>query len=317
MSPSTERRAAASSPKTKRSAQPAPAKKAHKRPARPGAAAARPAARVAPPPTPTPARPPPPALKLRDVGQKLGAIEPKWASAPRPSAPRAAPSLERLLEQLRSADAAVRESAAGALGERREDSEKAVRSAAAISLARLGDRALLAEMVKGLSDSNPRSVAGSAVALGLSKRPEVVEPLLAAFKTHNTSVGAAVAGALGMIRDARALPPLLEALKADFVPADACDALGALGDARAAPGLTRALKHRDEKVRARAARALGALRSGLAAADCREARDKAVLALRKLLADPSRKLRLSAALSLHELGDREASAQIVAVLRGA
>jgi hypothetical protein len=43
-----------------------------------------------------------------------------------------------------------------------------------------------------------------------------------------------------------------------------------------------------------------------------------VLALRKLLADPSRKLRLSAALSLHELGDREASARrSCAVLRGA
>jgi len=197
-----------------------------------------------------------------------------------------------------------------------EDESKPVRSAAAISLARLGDRALLTEMIKGLTDANPRSVAGSAIALGLSKRPEVVDPLLAAFKTHNNAVGAAVASALGMIGDTRALGPLLEALKADFVPTDACDALGALGLVQAAPGLTKALKHRDEKVRSRAARALGALRRALADPTAREARDKAVLALRKLLADPSRKLRLSAALSLHELGDREASAQIVSVLRG-
>jgi hypothetical protein len=219
-------------------------------PGSPGAAAARPAARGrAASDADAGEAPSSGAQAARVVGQKLGAIEPKWASAPRPSAPRAAPSLERLLEQLRSADAAVRRArrwrwasraparpsrAARAL----EDSEKAVRSAAAISLASAGRPGAARRDGQGPVRLQPALGGGVGGRAGAVQAPEVVEPLLAAFKTHNTSVGAAVAGALGMIRDARALPPLLEALKADFVPADACDALGALGTPRAAPGLT-------------------------------------------------------------------------------
>jgi HEAT repeat protein len=259
--------------------------------------------------------------------KRLAAIEPAWTAGPKATGRPV--SVERHLEALRAAEPAAREAAAKALGESgateaipslREllgDEDKVVRSVAAVALARLGYRAMLTEMIKSLSDPNPRSVAGTALALGLSRRPEAVEPLLAAFKTHNTAVGSAIAGALGMIGDPRAIPPLLEALKADFVPADACDALAKLGDAKAVPVLLKTLKHRDEKVRARAARALGGLKAQLCTPDAAPTREKAIGGLRKLLTDPAQKLRLAAAMSLHELGDREASGQIVAVLREA
>ena len=61
------------------------------------------------------------------------------------------------------------------------------------------------------------------------------------------------------------------------------------------------------------ARALGALKGSLTG----DGLAKSCAALRKLLADPDRKLRLAAALSLHELGDREAGAHVVAALREA
>lgn len=263
-------------------------------------------------------------VRRDEVKGRLAAIDPAWSAPVAP--PRTLPR-DALLSALRGRDPKEREEAARGLGEHGDDEalsalretlsdpEKSVRSAAAVSLVRLGDRALLAAMMKGLSDPSPRHVAGAAVALGLSRRREAVEPLLTAFRTHNTAVGAAIAGALGMIGDAKAVGPLLEALKADFVPADACQALGRLADARVTLPLVKALKHRDPKVRAQAARALGALRAPLAAANAKEPREKAVAALRKVLGDPSRTLRLAAALSLHELGDREASAKVVAILR--
>ena len=270
--------------------------------------------RAAPPPAPRP-------LRRAEVHQKLAAIEPAWVSAAQKKPE--TPSHERLIARLSQGDAAAREEAARALGSlgnaqaigplRKclEDAEKPVRSAAAISLARLGDGALIAEMVKGLTDASPRNVVGCAMALGLSRRAEAVHPLLAAFKTHNTAVGAAVASALGLIGDRRATAALVEALKADFVPADACDALSRLADPAAAPALVKALRHKDAKIRSSAARALGALKATLSG----EPRQKAVAALRKLLADSDRRLRLAAALSLHELGDREAGAHVVAALR--
>jgi HEAT repeat protein len=267
--------------------------------------------KAAPAPAPRP-------FKRAEVPKRLAAIEPAWtrAAAKREASP------ERLLARLSTGDTASREDAARALGSsgnteaipalraRLSDEARAVRSAAAVSLARLGDRALIEEMVKGLTDPSPRNVVGCALALGLSRRPEAVDPLLAAFKTHDRAVGAAVAGALGLIGDKRATSALLEALKADFVPGDACDALGRLGDALAAPALSKALKHKDPKVRSRAARALGALKDSLSG----EPRAKAMAALKKLLTDEDRKLRLAAALSLHELGDREAGAHVVAAL---
>ena len=269
-------------------------------------------------PKKAPPAPAPRPFKRAEVPKRLAAIEPAWtrADAKREASP------ERLLARLTQGDAASREDAARALGSSGNtlaigalrnclsDEAKAVRSAAAVSLARLGDRALIEEMVKGLADPSPRNVVGCAMALGLSRRPEAVDPLLKAFKTHDRAVGAAVAGALGLIGDRRATLALLEALKADFVPGDACDALGRLGDAVAAPALVKALRHKDGRTRSRAARALGALKDSLSG----EPRVKAMAALKKLLEDDDRKLRLAAALSLHELGDREASAHVVRAL---
>lgn len=69
------------------------------------------------------------------------------------------------------------------------------------------------------------------------------------------------ARALGELGDARAVEPLIIALKDkdEFVVSEAAEALGKLGDTRAVLPLTLLLKHRESFVRSAAARSLGKL----------------------------------------------------------
>jgi HEAT repeat protein len=262
------------------------------------------------------------------VGHRLAAIEPAWARAATPLANRKKEvSTERLLGILSSRDPVARVRAAQALGclgakeavprlrHCLQDDSKPVRSAAAIALVRMGDRAMLQGSICGLKDPSPKAVAGAALALGLSKSKDAVPHLLEAFHTHDPKVGGAVATALGMIGDSRAAAPLLAALKADFVPAEACKALGCLGDTTAAPAVIKALRHRDQKVRCLAARSLAALKTPLAGAP--DLKAKALKGLQKLMEDPSKKVRLNAALALHALGGRGAPGELIGLLRQA
>ena len=86
-----------------------------------------------------------------------------------------------------------------------------------------------------------------------------VERYIQALKDRDSDVREDAAEALGMIGDARAVEPLIQALKDDIssdVREEAAEALGMIGDARAVEPLTQALKDRDSDVREEAALAL-------------------------------------------------------------
>jgi len=123
---------------------------------------------------------------------------------------------------------------------------KLVHESIAEALGEIGDARVvppLAEYMKTGKFASARL--GSAKALGVAKRPEGVEPLLALL-SEPTAYGtvadgvptfhAAAAESLGLIKDPRAVDPLLACLKDgkdDNVRAEAARALGRIGDKRA------------------------------------------------------------------------------------
>lgn len=238
---------------------------------------------------------------------------------------------EQLQVLLQSVDAEVRADAAEALGHLGDtralrplqgmlvDPDGEVRSHAAVALIRVGDDVLLPEVVKSLRHPDPRIVVGAAVALGRLRDVRTVPNLVEAFKTKDVEVGAAVAWALGQCGDAAALPWLITAVEQGFAAANACEALGRIGDPRAQAALISALGAVADDVRAYAARALGLLRppeprGGLATRTAQLSTQRAVGPLRALLRDRSRKVRLCAALSLYELGEKSVGRELVAVI---
>lgn len=126
--------------------------------------------------------------------------------------------------------------------------------------------------------------------------PENVKP----WNLHNpenSDVGAIAPWALGEFGDARAVEPLISALKEGVTDdaRSAADALGKLGDARAVEPLIAALKELDNIVRQRAATALGKLGDA-----------RAVEPLIARLEDGSLDVAASAAEALGHLGDARA-----------
>lgn len=235
---------------------------------------------------------------------------------------------DELCAQLQSTDGGVRTDAAealGIIGDTRalrnlkallQDPVAEVRLSAAIALIKVGDEALFPEIVKGLRAGDPNVVIGAALALGRLADRRVVPNLVEAFKNTDARVGAAVAWALGQCGDPACLPWLTTALEQNFAAPAACEALGRLGDPKAQPALIRALESGDEDTRAYAARALGMLKAasmggGLGARASALNESKAVPALKKLLKDASKKVRLCASIALYELGDKSGGRQLV------
>ena len=72
-----------------------------------------------------------------------------------------------------------------------------------------------------------------------------VEGLIKALKSKNLNVREKAAEALGMIKDARAVIPLIDALNDESVRGSAAYALGKIGDSRAVAPLIQALKEED------------------------------------------------------------------------
>jgi HEAT repeat protein len=233
-----------------------------------------------------------------------------------------------LCKELAHPDPAVRVDAAQALGllgdtralrplkERLGDPEQQVRLAAALALIKVGEETLFPEIVKGLRAGDPNVVIGAALALGRLADRRVVPNLVEAFKTKDPRIGSAVAWALGQCGDVACLPWLTTAVQQNFAAAAACEALGRLGDARAQPALLQALDSKDDDTRAYGARALGMLKggSGPSAVGARAttlAEGKAVPALKKLLTDSSKKVRLCASIALYELGEKSGGRHLV------
>ena len=242
---------------------------------------------------------------------------------------RGAAALDEVMAGLKSEDATRRADAAealGVLGDTRslsvlrkalKDPDGEVRKSAAIALIQVGDEALFPEIVKGLRDDDAKIVIGAAVALGRIADKRVVPNLIDAFKTDNPEVGSAIAWALGQCADPAALPWLIAALEHDFAAPNVCEALGRIGDPKATSALIAALQSSNDDTRAYAARALGMLQQGNAAGGMLAARmgamsaGQVIPALKKVIADRSKKVRLCASIALYELGDQLGGRQLV------
>ena len=147
---------------------------------------------------------------------------------------------------------------------------KLVHESIAEALGEIGDARVvppLAEYIKTGKFASARL--GSAKALGVAKRPEGVEPLLALLK-EPTAYGtvadgipvfhAAAAESLGLIKDPRAVDPLLACLKEckdDTVRAEAGRALGRIGDKRAFDALHAVLRDTSQPLFPRVGAAVG------------------------------------------------------------
>ncbi len=253
-----------------------------------------------------------------DVEARLSAIDPGFVQGPRNRfAETTADDAGALLPHIDDADPAVRADAVEMLGHLRHrpalspirdklgDPDREVRTHAAVALIRIGDDVLFPEIVKALRHQDPRVVIGAAVALGRLADKRVVPNLVEAFKTENPEVGAAVAWALGQCQDPAALPWLTTALAQGFATANVCEALGRIGSPKAEPALREALTFAGDDTRAYAARALGLVYKAAVARDARAANalvERSQDKLRALLSDPSRKVRLCAAIALYEMG---------------
>jgi len=139
--------------------------------------------------------------------------------------------LSRLAAQATSPDPDLRREAALALGRRplkgkqaedvrellatllRQDTEALVRSAAAVSLGRLGGEPSVAALTAGRSDASELVRADVCRGLGMTAVPSAVAPLAALLEQDaNVDVRCAAARALGEFTGAEARQALLEAL---------------------------------------------------------------------------------------------------------
>ena len=276
--------------------------------------------------------PAPPRREADVVLQRLREIDASFGAAPEnrfsDHVVRGKAATDEVIPHLKNADPLVRADAAEALGimgdtralrplrELLTDDAPEVRMAGAIALIKVGDEALFPEIVKGLRAGDPNVVVGAALALGRLADRRVVPNLVEAFKTTDPRVGAAVAWALGQCGDPACLPWLTTAVEQEFAAPACCEAMGRLGDPRAQNPLAAALDSKDEDTRAYAARALGMLKQparsgGLGARAGAMTEGKAVPALKKVLKDPSKKVRLCACIALYELGDKAGGRQLV------
>jgi len=145
----------------------------------------------------------------------------------------------------------------------------------------------------------------AAEALGKIGEP-AVEPLIAAHKAGDSDVRWQAARALAMTGDARALEPLIDALKEGPSP-EVAEALGKIGDARAVEPLIAPLKDGDSDVRAEAAEALGKIGDARAV-------EPLIAAHKDAQEDDYSVLRSLAAEALAKIGDARAVPTLVDAL---
>jgi HEAT repeat protein len=167
------------------------------------------------------------------------------------------PNIRAQIERLYSSDPVERGNAARALGRMGNKATPAV----PFLIGTLQDRAALVRWWCKIGETFFNTSPGeeAAGALGEIGDARAVEPLIAALKDKNSGIRYGAAGALGEIGDARAVEPLIAALKDKHpvVRETAAEALGEIGDARAVEPLIAALKDKGPGVLEKAAEALG------------------------------------------------------------
>ena len=158
---------------------------------------------------------------------------------------------------------------------------------------------------------NPAVRARAAAALGASRRPSAVEPLIALAADPDPAVRRSAVEALGRLGDARAVDALARQLQGAAGPRDeaavsvrvaAAHALGQIG-AAALPALAAVLHDRNQRVREAAVDALGAIGG-----------PSAVPALAAALGDDRSQLRQAAAKALAAIGGDDARTALLPAL---
>jgi HEAT repeat protein len=120
-----------------------------------------------------------------------------------------------------------------------------VRRQAADALAVLGDVKAAEPLIHALKDEYVRWDAANALAkIG----GPAVEPLIRALTNEDSNVRLGAARALGYIGNARAVEPLIHALKDEYVRWEAVACLGKIGDARAAEPLSLVLLNNADRI---------------------------------------------------------------------
>ena len=144
-----------------------------------------------------------------------------------------------------------------------------------------------------------------AVALGRTKDPRALAPLVILLGNSRTPVRLAAARALGALGDTAAVPALLTKLRDDAIVSAVADALGALGDKRAGTGLASVASNRelDFDTRKRALWSLG----GLGGADV-------VGTVTELITTDKLELSRAAVEALGRMGHKTAVPSLVATL---
>ena len=114
------------------------------------------------------------------------------------------------------------------------------------------------EYVRELSSPSVRTRRQAAAALEILRDGRAVGPLLERLEDEVEEVRVNVVRALGALRDPRAIPALAEALRRDVpeVRVSAAQALWRIGDVAAIPALVAALEDPESRVRYYAARGL-------------------------------------------------------------
>lgn len=173
-------------------------------------------------------------------------------------------ALDALIFACRDRDGAVKSAAAEALGKIGDpkavpalvklfrDSSKTVRETAGTALVAIGAPSVEA-LLEALKDKDyvvrchaARALGGMTTDYQIGRTwvtdPRVVEALIAALKDPDRAVREDATIALGQIGDARAIDPLLEAMKDGAVKRHAIMSLGMIGDARALPAVLDAMR---------------------------------------------------------------------------
>ena len=109
-------------------------------------------------------------------------------------------------------------------------------------------------LIRALKDKDTRDFA--ILILGQIGDARAVDPLIQALKDEDKRMRVSAAGAFREIKDSRTIEPLTKALEHEevYLRIDAAEALGKVGDVRAVEPLTQALSH--ESVRRSAEKAL-------------------------------------------------------------
>ena len=163
--------------------------------------------------------------------------------------------------------------------------------------ARVADSKIFPQLLAALVHQEKSIVIGASLLLGRLGDQRAVPSLIRAFLTSDEEVGAAVAWALGRCGSEQAIPFLTTAVQKGFAVSNSCEALGSVGDQSVLPVLFDTLLSGREDLRVCAAKALGNLASRCDA--CR--RDQIAQSLAPLSHDPSRKVRVCAALALERV----------------